>query len=59
MSRVIGVRFAEVEFDPPMRDGMIVEMEGGLRLLVSDDQSVTLAAEFINCLWRLQAGGGR
>ena len=59
MSRVIGARFAEVEFDPPTREGMIVEMEGGLRLLVSDDQSVALAAEFINCLWRLQSGGGR
>jgi len=58
-TRIMEARFAEVEFDPPSRRGMIVELEGGLRLLVGDDQSVELAAALINSLWELEAGGGR
>ena len=58
-ARILEARFAEVEFDPPSRRGMIVELEGGVRLLVSDEESVELAAALINGLWELRSGGGR
>lgn len=57
--RVVEARFAEVEFDPPSRRGMIVELECGVRLLVNEDDSVELAAALINSLWELEVGGGR
>ena len=49
--RVTGVRFAEVEFERPRASGMVVEVEGGLRLLVADEASVALAAQLLNGLW--------
>lgn len=36
---------------------MIIEIEGGLRLLVADDGAVELAAHMINSLAQLQKGG--
>lgn len=57
--RVSDVRFAEVDFDPPSRRGVVVELEGGVRLLVGEDDSLELAAALINRLRDLEAGGGR
>ena len=52
------MRFMEVEFDRPARSRrMVIEVEGGLRLLVADDESVELAAQLLNALSR--TGGGR
>ena len=53
------MRFAEVEFDPPPRRGVVVELEGGVRLLVGEDESLELAAALINCLRELGSGGVR
>lgn len=53
--RVIDVRFMEVEFDAPRGTRMVIELSGGLRLLVADDSAVELAAKFINSL--RSAGG--
>jgi len=53
----------EVEFDAPQSSPtrMVIEVEGGLRLLVADDASVELAAKLLNGLGRLSAPakGGR
>lgn len=48
----------EVEFEaPPVLSArhtrLVVEVEGGLRLLVADDASVELAAQLLNALVRL------
>jgi hypothetical protein len=56
IGRVTDVRFMEVEFDAPpsaRHTRLIVEVEGGLRLLVADDASVELAAQLLNALGRL------
>ena len=61
--RVTDVRFIEVEFEAPQSapTRMVIEVEGGLRLLVADDASVELAAKLLNALGRLSAPakGGR
>jgi hypothetical protein len=42
---------------------MVIEVEGGLRLLVADEGSVALAAQLLNSLWgaapRGRKGGRR
>jgi len=40
----------EVEFAAPAATRMVIELEGGLRLLVADDAAVELAAQLINSL---------
>jgi len=44
----------EVEFEAQPRTStrMVIEVEGGLRLLVADDESVELAARLLNALVR-------
>ena len=46
----------EVDFAAPPGTRMIVELEGGLRLLVADESAVELAAQLINAL---REGGRR
>ena len=53
------MRFAEVEFERPPGRGMIIELEGGVRLLVAEEPAVELAAQLINYLWALEEGGVR
>ena len=50
--RITDVRFMEVEFERPVQRRMVIEVEGGLRLLVADDESVELAAQLLNALAR-------
>lgn len=50
--RIKDVRFMEVEFVRPIEPRMVIELEGGLRLIVSDDKSVELAAQLLNFLSR-------
>ena len=57
--RILSVRFAEVEFERPPGRGMIIELEGGVRLLVAEEPAVELAAQLINYLWALEEGGVR
>ena len=40
----------EVEFDAPAGTRLVIEVEGGLRLLVADDDAVELAAKLLNSL---------
>ena len=54
---VADVRFMEVEFEAPRGTRMVIELSGGLRLIVADDSAVELAARFVNYLRR--KGGGR
>lgn len=63
---VSDVRFMEVEFEVPRGTRMVVELSGGLRLLVADDSAVELAAKLIDFLRRpgqgseqTQGGGAR
>ena len=47
------VRFMEVEFEARserLGTRMVIEVEGGLRLLVSDDDAVELAAQLLHSL---------
>ena len=48
VGHVKDVRFMEVEFAAPVGTRMVIELEGGLRLLVADDAAVELAAKFIS-----------
>lgn len=62
--RVVDVRFMEVEFEVPVGTRMVIEVEGGLRLLVADEDAVELAAQLLNRLGELGHGprfrkGGR
>ena len=57
IGRVTDVRFIEVEFEAPRGTRMIIELDGGLRLLIADDGAVELAAQLINALVQLQKGG--
>jgi len=52
------VRFIEVEFEAPRGTRMVIELSGGLRLLVADDSAVELAAKFVNFLRRANQGQG-
>ena len=47
LGRVLDVRFMEVEFEAPRGTRMVIELEGGLRLLLAHDRAVELAARFI------------
>ncbi len=49
------VRFIEIEFAAPIGTRMVIELEGGLRLLIADDSAVELAAQLINAIRK----GGR
>jgi len=53
---VTDVRFMEVEFAAPVGTRMVIEMTGGLRLLVADDSGIELAAQLINAV---REGGRR
>lgn len=56
---VTDVRFIEVEFEAPRGTRMVIELSGGLRLLVADDSAVELAAKFINYLRGPAQRGGQ
>ena len=58
VGRVLDVRFMEVEFAAPVGTRMVIELEGGLRLLVADDGAVELAARLINALRGARRGKG-
>lgn len=43
---VLDVRFMEVEFDAPVGTRMVIELEGGVRLLVADDRAAVKTKPF-------------
>jgi hypothetical protein len=53
------VRFVEVEFEVPVGTRMIIELEGGVRLLVADEAAIPLAGDLLDYLQRLREGGAR
>jgi hypothetical protein len=59
VGRVEDVRFVEVEFNAPAGTRMVVELAGGVRLLVGDRESTELAGELIEYLQRSRRKGGR
>ena len=48
--RVADVRFVELDWDAPRATRIIIELEGGLRLLLADDGAIPLAAELLALL---------
>ena len=54
---VTDVRFVEVEFAAPMGTRMIIELEGGVRLLLADRGAIELAAELLAALEQREKGG--
>jgi len=57
--RVVDVRFVEVEFAAPMGTRMVIELEGGLRMLLADEGAIPLAAALLEELARHRKGGRR
>jgi len=47
----------EVDLEAPRGTRMVIELSGGLRLLVADDSAVEVAADFINFLRQAGQGG--
>ena len=55
--RVKDVRFVEVEFErPSLGTRMVIELTGGIRLLLNDRQAIPLAAELLEILASGKAG---
>ena len=52
VGRVVDVRFVEVAFEAPVGTRMVIELEGGIRLVVVDEKGIGLAAELLDCLAR-------
>lgn len=53
------VRFVEVEFPAPIRPRLIVTFSEGLHLLLEDESTVGMAAEFIAAFRAVERKGGR
>jgi len=53
------VRFAEVEIERPGRPGLVIEIDGGLKLLIEEASVVDLAAGFVAALRAHEEGGNR
>jgi len=57
VGRVVDVRFVEVAFEAPVDTRMVIELEGGLRLVLADETAIPLAAELLDCLASRRKGG--
>lgn len=55
--RVVDVRFVEVEFEAPVGTRMVIEIEGGVRLVLADEEAIPLAAALLDCLAESRKGG--
>lgn len=51
------MRFVEVEFEVPVGTRMVIELEGGLRLVLADEEAIPLAAALLDCLAAERKGG--
>ena len=54
---MVDVRFVEVEFEAPVGTRMVIELEGGLRLVLADEKAIPLAAGFLDYLAGKRKGG--
>ena len=61
VGRVLDVQFVEVEFAAPVGTRMVIELEGGVRLVLADDRAIPLAAALLDLLaeGRGRKGGRR
>ena len=57
VGRVVDVRFVEVAFEAPVDTRMVIELEGGLRLVLADEKAIPLAAGFLDYLAGERKGG--
>ena len=53
------VQFVEVEFEAPVGTRMVIELEGGIRLVLADEAAIPLAAALLDCLAAKRKGGRR
>jgi hypothetical protein len=59
VGRVVDVRFVEVAFEAPVDTRLVIELEGGLRLLLADEEAIPLAAGLLDALAGIRKGGRR
>lgn len=57
VGHVADVRFVEVAFEAPVGTRMVIELEGGLRLLLADEEAIPLAARLLDALADHRKGG--
>ena len=57
VGRVVNVQFVEVEFEAPVGTRMLIELEGGVRLLLASEEAIPLAAALLDCLAAKGKGG--
>ena len=57
IGRVLDVQFVEVEFEAPVGTRMVIEVEGGLRLVLANEQAIPLAAALLDYLAKQRRGG--
>ena len=50
VGRVLDVQFVEVEFEAPVGTRMVIELEGGLRLVLANEEAIPLAAALLDRL---------
>jgi hypothetical protein len=53
----VDVQFVEVEFEAPVGTRMVIELEGGLRLVLANEKAIPLAAAFLDYLAAKRKGG--
>lgn len=57
--RVADVRFVEVELPAPAAPRLVIELGGGLRILLADPADIDLAVDFVVHLRHHRKGGRR
>ena len=57
VGHVADVRFVEVAFEAPVGTRIVIELEGGLRLLLADEGAIPLAARLLDALAARRKGG--
>jgi hypothetical protein len=59
VGRVLDVQFVEVEFEAPVGTRMVIELEGGLRMVLANEKAIPLAAALLDYLAEKRTGGRR
>ena len=54
---VLDVQFVEAEFEAPVGTRMVIELEGGVRLVLASEESVPMAAALLDALGAIRKGG--
>lgn len=56
---MLDVQFVEVEFEAPVGTRMVIELEGGLRMVLANEKAIPLAAALLDYLAEKRTGGRR